>query len=129
MRTFISLNNRATVLLIFLLLHLTSREQIIHGKVIDNTTGQTLPYASEGIYKKNVGGIANRDGTFSIDLSQADKKDSLYISYIGYGAVSLLLDDLVLANELTIGLMPMPKELPEIAVIGKRNIIEIGNIN
>ena len=32
-----SLNNRGSLLLIFLLLHLVSREQILQGKVIDKT--------------------------------------------------------------------------------------------
>lgn len=129
MRAFILLNNRTSLFLIFIFLHLVSREQVLRGKVIDKTTGQILPYASVGIYKKNFGGITNSDGTFSIDISRADKKDSLLISYIGYAGVSLLLVDLVPAKELIVGLTPMPKELPEIAVAGKRQIIGIGNVN
>jgi hypothetical protein len=125
---FISLKTRTPLLIVFLLLNLVSREQVLHGKVIDKTTGQTLPYASVGVYKKNIGGIADRDGTFSIDLSQADNKDSLRISYIGYAGFTLSLARLNPANELTIGLTPMPKELPAIAVAGKRQLIEIGNV-
>jgi len=128
MQAFVLLNNRASLFLIFLFLHLVSQEQVLHGKVIDKTTGQTLPYASVGIYKKPVGGITNSDGTFSIDLSQAGKMDSLLISYIGYAGLSLLLADLDPAKEVTIGLTPKPKELPEIGVAGKRQIIEVGNV-
>ena len=128
MRAYISPIERTSLILVFLLLHLVSREQVLHGKVIDKVTGQSLPYASLGIYGKSVGGIADRDGTFSIDITRANGMDSLLISCIGYTGVSLLLTDLNPAKELTIGLTPMAMELPEIAVAGKRQIIEIGNV-
>ena len=128
MRAFSLLNMRTWFQLIFLFLHLVSRAQVIHGKVIDKTTGQTLPYASIGFHNKNAGGIANRDGTFSIDISQTDSKDSLLISYIGYAGTSLSLAGLNAATDLTVGLSPMPKRLPEVAVMGKRQMIAIGNI-
>jgi len=128
MQAYISPIERTSLILVFLLLHLVSREQVLHGKVTDKVTGHALPYASLGIYARSVGGIADRDGTFSIDITRTDGKDSLLISYIGYTGVSLLLANLDPAKELTIGLTPMAKELPEIAIAGKRQIIGIGNV-
>jgi len=122
------LGGRNLLVCIFLLSYTNSQEQVLRGKVVDNTTGLPLPYASVGIYGRKVGGIANRDGVFAIDLSRADKKDSLVFSFIGYAGCSILAVDLDRTKELTIGLTPIPKGLPEVAVVGKRQIVEIGNI-
>jgi hypothetical protein len=101
--------------------------QIIHGKVIDKTTGQQLPYASVGFRQQGGGGITGRDGEFSIDLSNIHRADSLLVSYIGYASRTLALTDLEALAPLTVGLIRVPKELPETAVAGKRQLITIGN--
>lgn len=128
MQTISSSRNRTFILLIFLVLHNVSQAQVLHGKVIDKATGQALPYASVGISKNDVGGITDKNGTFSIDVSRAAKGDSLIISYIGYAGSALLLSGVDATKELTIGLAPAPKDLPEIPITGKRRIIEIGNV-
>ena len=81
--------------------------------MLDKETSSPLPYASIGVKNKSVGGIADRWGKFSIDVSNAAPSDSIIISYTGYDDVRLVIKELALNNLKEVRLQPKAKELPE----------------
>jgi hypothetical protein len=61
----------------------------VSGKVIDEKTGEALPYVNIGIRLKNKGTTSGIDGTFSITVEPKFKNDSLVFSMIGYEELKL----------------------------------------
>jgi hypothetical protein len=79
----------------FLLLPFYSPAQtILNGKVVETSTGNSIPYASIGLVKQNAGTNANENGEFKISCSWPDG-DSLVISCIGYVTIRLPARDLL----------------------------------
>lgn len=58
--------------------------QIVSGVVLDSATQEPLAYVHIGVVNKNMGIISRDDGTFRIDLSEADSQGQLTFSSIGY---------------------------------------------
>ena len=117
-----------TVICFFLLFEtFSSAGQIISGVVIDKQTSLPLPYASLGIRDKGIGCIADKRGRFSLSISQASYRDSIIISNIGYESTTILVKNFTL-NELNqIKLQPKVKELEEVIVVAKQDMLVLGN--
>ncbi len=105
----------------------SSLGQTFSGLVIDKETLLPLPYASLGVKGKSIGGIADRTGQFYINVSQANKGDSIIISNIGYESIAFLLKDLSLNKTNEIRLQPKVKELEEVIVVAKQDLLVLGN--
>ena len=71
------------------------------GIVADVKTKKPLPYVNIGIIKKNIGTVSSPDGFFNIPLKNADKKDIIRFSMIGYKSLSQTINSF--SNEYSIG--------------------------
>ncbi len=105
----------------------SSVAQTFSGIVTDKKTSLPLPYASLGVKGKSIGGIADKTGQFIINISQANDKDSITISYIGYESTTILIKDLAPNNTNLIRLKPKAIELEEVIVVAKLNLVVLGN--
>ena len=70
--------------LALVLFHNLSFSQTIQGTVKDAATGAPLPYVNIGVFNKNIGSISHDDGSFQIDVSNANEDDALTFSMMGY---------------------------------------------
>ncbi|HLA54732.1 MAG TPA: carboxypeptidase-like regulatory domain-containing protein [Flavobacterium sp.] len=84
------------------------------GKIIDATTGESIPYANIQ-FNETQSLISNTEGFFS--LSETDNGDNavLVISYLGYATSQLTVGELK-AGQLTVKLQPSVYELDEVHV-------------
>ncbi|MBL7697636.1 MAG: carboxypeptidase-like regulatory domain-containing protein [Chitinophagaceae bacterium] len=100
--------------------------QVLQGFVIDNESREHLAYASIGVKNKNIGGIADRNGAFSIDLSGVQASDSIVFSHIGYESVVLSTQHLDVSKNLEIKLKSAPQALADFVVTAKFNMLNLG---
>ena len=63
------------------------------GTVIDNESGEVLPYVNVGVVGKNVGTVANIKGMFSLKIDSKYDTDTLMISMIGYEDLFFVVGD------------------------------------
>jgi hypothetical protein len=61
----------------------------VKGIVLDEKTKKTLPYSSVFLLNKSLGTIANAGGKFEFKLTNADCRDTLGFSFIGYHMVTI----------------------------------------
>ena len=100
--------------------------QTFTGNVTDSQNGVPLPYASIGVRGKSVGGIADINGHFRINLTRAMPTDTVVISYLGYQSKALFKRDI---NDAAyqIKLVPSAFQLQEVVTLGKRELISVGH--
>lgn len=118
---------RKFIVLISFVVSTEAYSQSFRGKVVDATTGDVLEYAHVGIVGKNIGGIAWRNGEFSIDLGNAGADDLIRVSYIGYESYSAPVGSLDLTKHETIKLQPLVYELNPVEVSATSNTYKFGN--
>jgi hypothetical protein len=106
---------------------ISSSAQSFRGTVLDKETALPLSYASIGVKGKSIGGIADKWGKFNIDISQAGPGDSIIISYTGYEDVRLVMKGLGLNASNEIRLQPKAKDLPEVFIVPKKDLLALGN--
>ncbi|MBS1680587.1 MAG: carboxypeptidase-like regulatory domain-containing protein [Bacteroidetes bacterium] len=90
--------------------------QVLHGIIRDSKTDKALPYVHIGVPNKNMGTISHEDGRFSIDLSKADRDDSIFFSRIGYAIEKKQIKSIILSQETQIKLVEKPQQLMEVVV-------------
>ncbi len=73
----------------FFLMSLSFYGQRVSGSVFDEKDNSALSYVNIGIPGKNIGTVSNNQGSFSIDLTQANDTDVLVFSTIGYKSKSV----------------------------------------
>lgn len=56
----------------------------ITGRILDNESGEALPYASIGILSKGYSTVTNFNGEFGFKITPDCINDSLSVSYLGY---------------------------------------------
>jgi hypothetical protein len=56
----------------------------IRGTVLDDQTGEPLPYVNIGLLERNVGTLSDPDGSFEMEIPPSYRKDSLIFSMVGY---------------------------------------------
>lgn len=84
----------------------------ISGIVSDKDSGEPLPYATLGIYKKGKGTVTNSAGRFSFKITPEDLTDSLRISHIGFRNMIIPVNALIGTNyliELERDYVPIPE--------------------
>jgi len=88
---------RLPILLFAILAVLNSYGQQItlSGKVIDQETGEGLPYANVVLLKEFTGVITIETGEFRLSVPQTAKNDSVQFSFIGYGTKRLAVKDMI----------------------------------
>jgi len=102
---------KQTLLLFFIGSTFTAAAQSFSATVIDQKTGESIPYATVqlGTYS---GVITNEEGVFTLTSEQLhQQQDSVYISSIGYGKRGIILQN---PGAEAIGLTPMVMELEEV---------------
>ncbi len=56
----------------------------ITGTVVDNETGEPLPFATIGLKRSGKGTVSNSNGEFNLNITPDLEKDTLSVSYLGY---------------------------------------------
>lgn len=102
-----------------MLFHLIGFGQVIKGTVRDKETQEPLGYATISIPSQNLRVIAHRDGTFSLNVSQARDIDSIGVSYIGYQTVNYALSDIAIARNQQFELQPLIYTIAPVVVTAK----------
>ncbi len=65
--------------------NLFAQKTVISGKVIDEETGDAIPYVNIGFQHSPVGTISETDGSFFLSTTKAT--DTLLVSSVGYELV------------------------------------------
>ncbi|MEL7002765.1 MAG: TonB-dependent receptor [Bacteroidota bacterium] len=103
-------------LVVLVLLSLSGWSQsTISGKVIEEESGETLPYATVALKSSGKGVSTNQDGFFTL-LNVSDADSILVVSYVGYESKEVILTDDVRNKLLIIGLSVINEQLDEVVV-------------
>jgi hypothetical protein len=68
--------------------------QVYKGKILDSSTGETVPFVNVIVDGTDVGIATNQDGEFTIDIPKEFQDSSLSISALGYVAGNILISTL-----------------------------------
>ncbi len=88
---------------------------VLRGKVVDETTGEPLPFAGIGNRGNTIGTATNGKGEFSLKLPRQADADTLTFSYLGYMPRRIPLAELN-ANPLVVKLKAAAVPLDEVVV-------------
>lgn len=119
---------RILFIVLFILILKPGVAQQINGLVMDNETGDPLPYVHIGIHKKGIGTISDEAGRFTLSLSEKYIKDTIVFSMVGYQSFYLKLNNRPF-NPKNIRLKPSSIQLHEVVVTekkGKKPIYRFG---
>ena len=114
-------------LALFIVVHSVAIGQSITGRIMDNITGEGLAYANINVTGKNIGCISNKNGDFTIDVSQTQKTDTLKFSYISYETFAIVFSKIDLSGKLIIKLQPKSTVLTEVIISNKPESHRLGN--
>ncbi len=92
-----------------------SQSQTISGQVIDAETKEALVSASLKVNTSKQGSLSDEQGYFELSFEQASHADSLIISYIGYSAEVIAIQDLKQTNNI-ISLVQDVNSIEEVVV-------------
>jgi ferric enterobactin receptor len=90
------------------------------GKVIDQSTGETLPQATIRVHGTSLTTTTNNDGHFTI-LTIPQDTSSLEIRYLGYITQRVRVKDIDTSREFSIGLKSDTQILNEVVVLDEYN--------
>jgi len=90
----------------------------LSGYVIDQETGEPVSYASVGVPEQQKGISANINGFFNLLLTEVNPDHNLQISSIGYQSKIVRLSEITWGSEQQFYLVPEPKVLDEIVILG-----------
>ena len=95
---------------------------VIHGKAIDNDSGDGIPFASVQIVNTALGTACDENGEFVLKIDPEFYDGTLKVSCIGYSNAILAIQDLKDSSEeeITIRLEPYIGYLDEIVITGSR---------
>lgn len=110
------------VFFVLLVTHSLGQPPVVTGKIIDRNTDETLPYASISLSGNKGGTISNRDGNFTLGVSELDQCDSVIISYLGYR--NMVLKPSQLEADMIVYLEAVVLELNEISVSSRTLEVE-----
>lgn len=96
----------------------------LSGKIIDQTTQETLPFVNISVKGTSIGSASNVDGYFTL-LNVPCDTVTLVCSYIGYEKQILYLSPYSSINNILIELNPETQEISEVVITGeKQDILE-----
>jgi len=78
------LKNSCTILFTLMAARLYAQE--IEGIVVDKSTKEPIPFVNIGMVNKTIGTVSDERGTFTLDVPESMKDDTLRFSCIGYTA-------------------------------------------
>jgi hypothetical protein len=87
----------------------------VTGKIIDEESGDPMPFATIGLKNKPKGTISNNTGDFGINISPDMVNDTLIISYLGYFRREIPVMQ-VAGNNMTIAMKREFVSIPEIII-------------
>jgi hypothetical protein len=115
------MNTKPILVIPVFLSSLLSYGQIdITGSIIDSESKESMPYVNIGIRNKNKGTCSHTDGTFTLQVPESCRNDSLTFSMIGYTEQSLHLKTYTDNQALKIELIKKPYALGETIVVAKK---------
>jgi len=85
------------------------------GKIIDEETGDPLPFATIGFKSIPKGTVANSNGEFLLNISSALLDDTLYVSFLGYIGREIPVRQ-AFGNDMTITMRREYVSIPEIII-------------
>ncbi|HEX2975453.1 MAG TPA: carboxypeptidase-like regulatory domain-containing protein [Bacteroidales bacterium] len=85
------------------------------GRIIDEESGESLPFATIGLKNRGKGTISNNNGDFILNLQPQLLSDTLAISYIGYQGREIPVEDAAGSN-LTVAMRREFISIPEIII-------------
>lgn len=86
------------------------------GKILDEATGLSLPFATIEAEGSNVATVSNIDGDFTIKIAEGSSVKNLKVSYVGYTNKVVALSDFNGSRKLTIKLSPRAIQLKELTI-------------
>ncbi len=101
---------------IFLQFGAVAQQEMITGKIIDQTTQKPIPQASLTVNNRQKGTVTNNEGQFMLLLAEVQDADSIRISCIGYESVTLKVSKLKSGKEIVISLVPQVFDLNEVVI-------------
>ena len=92
--------------------------QMLKGIVLSKQTSEPLPFVNIGVMDQNWGTVSNAEGTFSLELNENHKGNTLRISMIGYHPVEILINEIEV-DSLPVELNERIDQLQEVIVAAK----------
>ncbi len=92
----------------------------VSGRIIDQTTGESLPFVNAYVEGTAVGTTSNVDGYFTL-LEVPTDTNTISFSYIGFKTLQIQLTPDVELEGIVISMVPSSANLDEIVVTGERN--------
>ena len=117
------------ILLILTLTFFKLNAQILNGKVYSQETKLPIPYARIGLEKSEFGVIADENGSFSIDLSNKDKKQIIRIEVGGYEPYTISVGNFLNENNSTFYLSDKVVNIEQIVITPKKFVAKNWGIN
>ena len=93
----------------------SSYAQRVEATVIDAQSREPIAYASVGVVERTLGTLADTMGHFSLDVPMELDGDSLRISCVGYGELTMSVADARKCKEFALEAVEYP--LPEVVVM------------
>ena len=97
-----------------------NKDAFLKGILLDNSSGEAIPFATIQIKNRAIGVISNNDGSFRIPKSFQEKGDFIVISSLGYTTKEVLLSDLQFSSVNTIYLHENIEQLSGVTVEASR---------
>ncbi len=85
--------NYLLLVLFFSSCHLMAQDVLISGKILDNATGEPLPFANIIFPRSSTGTASDINGAFRLRLFNTRPTDSLLISFVGYETLRLTIGE------------------------------------
>lgn len=115
------------LLVIVMLLSIPSYGQLLQGKVIDQETGEPLPYANIFVQGKNAGCVSDARGEFTLDLRVAAQQDTIKLTYVGYKTLRQPLSSLDISKPKTFPLEQDVRILKPVTVSAEEKTRVLGS--
>ncbi len=97
--------------------------QVIVGKIISKKNNQPIAYARIGIVDETFGTTSDKDGVYSIDLTNISKDKSLTVQFGGYVPMEQKVGDFIQMTNHDIALVKKETELEEVVIQSENNYI------
>lgn len=90
----------------------------LSGRILSQDTKRPVPFASVGLFKRNLGTVTNAEGAFVLKIPSRYARDTLQISCLGYHPSVWPLSGMV-QPELAVELVPTAITLSDVRVQGR----------
>jgi len=91
----------------------------VTGRIIDQTNGEPLPFASVQVDNHPLGATTNIDGYFTLYSVPSDT-ETLIFKYLGYETQYFYMSPVVNADSVVVALIPALYTLDELVIVAKR---------